>query len=86
MVTVADTAADREAALERATETLRRIRELLGTSGLIRSWAPSILRPVTVLVVGSPDWNDRPPHPRAQQRQRSSWHIMPLGREPVSTD
>ncbi len=59
LVTVADTAADRETALERAPETLRRIRELLGSSCPVKDWAPSILRPVAVLVVGCSDWNNR---------------------------
>ncbi|MFD4974262.1 hypothetical protein [Streptomyces sp. NPDC058424] len=59
LVTVADTAADREAALERAPETLRRIRKLLGSSCPIKDWAPSVLRPVAVLVVGCADWNNR---------------------------
>ena len=59
LVTVADTVRDCVAMRQRGPEILTSIRKLLGPDCPIKELAPSILRPVVVLLVGSADWNDR---------------------------
>ncbi|MDX2855317.1 hypothetical protein [Streptomyces scabiei] len=58
LVTVADTAKDCAEVLQQAPEILARFRELLGPDCPVEGLAPSVLRPVTVLLTGSADWNN----------------------------
>lgn len=73
LVTVADTTRDCAGVLEQAPMILSGIREIVGADCPIEGLAPSILRPTTVLVVGSANWNDRD---RVEDVLLETWHDM----------